>query len=205
MPAHKHRQKRSIKTERQIVEAAARLFVERGYSKVTMQQIADAAGIGKATLYYHTPSKEDLGLLVLDAHLDHFMGTVTEVAGADGTASARLRGLIDKLISWLTVGQQLVEFVMPQAGRSSARHARRLSSFRTHYLDTMERVLRDGMAAGEFRTDLDPAVTVRALLAMVVQYHVQSLRFRETMRIDDVREQLTSLALSAVHVRSDGQ
>lgn len=48
-----------------IVRAAFPLFVERGYDAVSMQEIADAVPIHKATLYHHFQNKDDLFLAVV--------------------------------------------------------------------------------------------------------------------------------------------
>lgn len=199
------KQKRSGQTQTGIVAAATSLFVQKGYSQVTMQDIADAAGIGKATLYYHTPSKEDLGLLVIDAHLDEFMDSAREAAGADRRAagadrpaSERFRAAVDLLTSWLSAGQELVEFMLPYRAKSSTKHMNRLKKFRRGYLDLLEGLVREGMASGEFRSDLDPAVAVRAILGMIVHFHVLATRFGEPYRIANVRDQLATMALAAL-------
>ena len=44
----------------QIVETASRLFYRQGYNLTGINQIIEEAGIAKASLYYHFPSKEDL-------------------------------------------------------------------------------------------------------------------------------------------------
>jgi AcrR family transcriptional regulator len=47
-------------TKEKIMKAAAKLFSERGYEKVTTREIAKAIGINSASIYYHFTSKEDL-------------------------------------------------------------------------------------------------------------------------------------------------
>jgi AcrR family transcriptional regulator len=54
--------------ERVLMEAQ-RLFVTRGFAEVSMQQIAEAAGMTKAALYYHFQNKEDLFLHVIEREL----------------------------------------------------------------------------------------------------------------------------------------
>ena len=49
-------------SRQRIVETARALFVERDYASVSMQQIADATGLRKASLYHHFKSKEELGV-----------------------------------------------------------------------------------------------------------------------------------------------
>ncbi|RJQ52548.1 MAG: TetR/AcrR family transcriptional regulator [Actinobacteria bacterium] len=196
-------QRRSRQTERQIVAAASDLFATKGYSSVTMQDIADAARIGKATLYYHTPSKEDLGLLVVDAHLDRFIEQAGELASADLSAADRLRSLVSALMGWLAAGRELVEFIMPERGNPPPKTMRRLKRFRSEYLDVLEAIVRDGVAAGEFRRDVDPDVAVRAVLGMILHFHILTIRFQEAYKIDDVRDQIADLALGGLLVRSE--
>ncbi|HEY8393966.1 MAG TPA: helix-turn-helix domain-containing protein, partial [Thermaerobacter sp.] len=50
--------------EQEIVEAARKLFREKGYYATTMQDIADAVGLQKASLYHYIKSKEALLLRI---------------------------------------------------------------------------------------------------------------------------------------------
>jgi AcrR family transcriptional regulator len=49
----------------QIISTATRLFLHQGYNLTGVNQIIEEAGIAKASLYYHFPSKEDLGVAYL--------------------------------------------------------------------------------------------------------------------------------------------
>lgn len=51
-----------------VLEAAARLFAERGAADVSMEEIARAAGVGKATLYRRFPDRASIAVALLDAH-----------------------------------------------------------------------------------------------------------------------------------------
>jgi AcrR family transcriptional regulator len=51
-----------------VLDAAARLFAERGGRAVTMEQIAAAAGVGKATLYRRYPDVGSIAIALLDDH-----------------------------------------------------------------------------------------------------------------------------------------
>ena len=49
-----------ISTKDKILKAAARLFSEKGFDKVTTREIASAIGINSASIYYHFSSKEEI-------------------------------------------------------------------------------------------------------------------------------------------------
>ena len=56
-----------------IVEAASRLFLERGFGSVSMDEFAEAAGLARRTLYNQFTSKEEIFremLLKVSGHLD---------------------------------------------------------------------------------------------------------------------------------------
>jgi AcrR family transcriptional regulator len=65
-------------TEGRIVEAATAQFFERGYHGASMKELAAAAGIRSATLYYYFPSKEDLLVRIMEATLDDLFAEVEE-------------------------------------------------------------------------------------------------------------------------------
>ncbi|MGP3949289.1 ScbR family autoregulator-binding transcription factor [Streptomyces sp. 7N604] len=62
-------QQRAIRTRRQIVEAAAEVFAERGYAAASISEILSRAGVTKGSLYFHFASKEALLHGVLEGQL----------------------------------------------------------------------------------------------------------------------------------------
>lgn len=78
-----------------ILDAALKLFEQRGFSDVSMQQIADAAGVTKATLYHHFTGKEDLfATLVRDVINEFWQGTIAR-AQSDGPVEETLRSIVE--------------------------------------------------------------------------------------------------------------
>jgi len=56
------RERKKAQTRRRIAQTALRLFTERGFEAVTVNEIAEAAEVAKATLFAYFPSKESLAL-----------------------------------------------------------------------------------------------------------------------------------------------
>lgn len=73
-----------------ILEAAGRLFRERGYDATNMSAIADAANLSKGGLYFHFPSKEALLLATLTHEMDTFEQQVEERAATASDPPQRL-------------------------------------------------------------------------------------------------------------------
>jgi AcrR family transcriptional regulator len=82
-----------------IVEAAGRLFGERGYDATRLDDIAAAAGVTKPILYRHFDTKRALYLALLERHRDDLASFAAMIDAEEGTADERLRTVLDV---WLT-------------------------------------------------------------------------------------------------------
>jgi AcrR family transcriptional regulator len=68
-----------------VLRQAHALFIERGFAEVSMQQIADASGMTKASLYYHFKDKEDLFAHVVQHESQRLIhGVTAELDGVEG-------------------------------------------------------------------------------------------------------------------------
>lgn len=145
-----------LRTER-VLDAAAELLLRWGYQKVTIDEIARRAGIGKGTVYLHFPNKDALFLtLLLRAQRRSAAALLAEIEADPANALlSRVVSLVylavsaDPVLRALYLGDaavlgRLVHEATETLGDLAAERAR---SVREHL-----RVLRD---AGAVRTDLD--------------------------------------------------
>lgn len=63
-------------TRTEIISVAMRLFVDNGYDKTSLREIADEIGVTKAALYYHFRTKEDIVRAAMDAYAGRVTATV---------------------------------------------------------------------------------------------------------------------------------
>jgi len=83
-----------------IVEAAGRLFGERGYEGTPLDDVAAAAGVTKPVLYRHFDSKRDLYLALLARHRDD-LPTFGEAMPDEGSQRERLRAVLDIWLAYV--------------------------------------------------------------------------------------------------------
>ena len=150
----------------EIIEAAARVFAERGYHGASTQDIADVLGIRQASLYYYFPSKEVALEVVCTMCVEEFVDREAEVAAGPDTASEKIRRIVHALLAPMRDRRDFVwvflreRHHLPDASRRRVgRHSRRLER-------TIQGVFEAGVRSGEFRSDLDCRLATLALLGM---------------------------------------
>jgi AcrR family transcriptional regulator len=151
---------------RTVLEAAARLFAQRGFGGTNLQDIADALGISRPALYYYFKSKDDI-LASLVEEVTVFSGhQATELAAkADFNPSETLRQMVYSHAKWLL--EHSIEFRVVDRTENDLPAATR----RTHdkakraLLDNFIRTIERGIELGHFRP-VDATVTAFSVIGM---------------------------------------
>jgi AcrR family transcriptional regulator len=149
----------------QMVRAAARLFSERGYHGTSMQHLADALGLLRGSLYAHIGSKEELLFDVVDEGANRFLERAEAARNLRAPASERLKhlliGHVETAIEHLDAGT-----VFLNEWRYLSKELRAIvRDKRDRYEAVVRGIVADGIAAGEFRADLDVPLAARLVLS----------------------------------------
>jgi TetR/AcrR family transcriptional regulator, fatty acid metabolism regulator protein len=88
--------KRSPKQE-EVLRIAYRLMGTKGMHRMTLQDVADAAGMSKANVVYHYKTKEDLVLSAMQWVLERVAARVVEATGSATGRDAKIRAMIDAI------------------------------------------------------------------------------------------------------------
>jgi AcrR family transcriptional regulator len=81
-----------------ILDAVDDLLARYGYRKMTMEDVASEAGIGKGTIYLHFPSKEDLVLSHVDRIVERVAARMREVASSGLAPAERVRRMLSERV-----------------------------------------------------------------------------------------------------------
>jgi AcrR family transcriptional regulator len=83
----------------EIIQVAARLFRERGYSAVTMRDLATDLGIKAASLYNHITSKQQILSEIILVIAEEFTDGIEEIAVMEADATVKLKAVVAQHIS----------------------------------------------------------------------------------------------------------
>ena len=77
-------------TKSQLLAEAETLVRRQGYAAFSYADLAERVGIRKASIHHHFPTKEDLGMAVIDAYLDRFVAALEHLSDRPVNAKAKL-------------------------------------------------------------------------------------------------------------------
>lgn len=150
--------------EDQILDAAEALMARLGYAKMTMQDIAERAGLGRRTLYLHYPSREEVALCTIDRIVERLLARMNAIACGADSAQSRLEAMLVLRVMhrFDSVRDYYQNFNAMFASLRSAYLARREGYFAAE-IEALREVIDDGVQAGVF-APCDAAETARTLL-----------------------------------------
>ncbi len=171
-----------------ILEAAARLFAERGVEAVTMDEIAAAAGVGKGTLFRRFGDRAGLALALLEESERALQGLILRgppPLGPGAPAAERLIAFLGALLDLLEEHTELIvcsETATPGARYRSGLHA----AWRTHVAVLLR----------EARPDADADVLAEVVLAPLAGDLYRHLRRDRGVDRGRIRAAISALARS---------
>jgi AcrR family transcriptional regulator len=161
---------RRSEREDQLLEAATRLFRQKGYHNTSMQDIADALGVQKGSLYYYIDSKEELLRQLLE-RATSFLGTqIDEIYATDLCPTEKLRRALENHAETMMTNLDLVAVYLKEYRSLPPARLKEALAVRKHYEQVLMQILDDGIASGEFRP-VNVRLVVYGLLGMLNWTH----------------------------------
>jgi AcrR family transcriptional regulator len=162
MPPHKDSRKR-------LVQAALKLFSARGYYHTAIADILKESGVTRGSLYYHFPSKKELGF----AAIDEMMRLLAEEGAGrhlrtDEHPIDTMLKMIDELpgLVKLQTGEALTPSLAVRLGAVDAEFRERLATRYAVLIDELEAILRRGVAEGQIVESVDPRMLTGVFVVM---------------------------------------
>jgi TetR/AcrR family transcriptional regulator, cholesterol catabolism regulator len=185
-----------LMTRENILEAAAQVFRQKGFHGASMQDIAEAVNLQKASLYHHVSSKQEILLAILDRALELLLERISAISNQNIRADEKLQQMIRTYLQILAENTDLSAVLLFEhrslERRQHARHVPNRDKFEALWRE----VLVEGVTAKLFQCD-DPALTARAILGImnwtITWYHPEG-----RLEIDGIADHYSNLLLNGL-------
>lgn len=145
---------RGVEKRGAILEVAARIFAERGYGETDVQLIADAAGVGKGTVYRHFGTKQDLFLAAADEGMKRLEAALLRVVGVAEEPVEAIRRAALTYAEFFHRNPHFLELILMQRAEFRGSIPDTHLVYRAKNRGAFEAIFRAGVEAGTF-CDLD--------------------------------------------------
>lgn len=149
----------------EMVEAAAKLFSQRGYHGTSIQHLADALGLQKGSLYSHIGSKEELLFDVVNDGADRFLERGEQAHAMPAFASVRLRRLLVNHVETAIEHLHAATVFLNEWRYLSEDRRRIVQEKRDRYEQIVRDIVDEGVSTGEFRDDANVRFAARLVLS----------------------------------------
>ena len=146
-----------------ILDAAVKVFAERGFHSATVAGIAKAAGVADGTIYLYFKGKDDLLIRLFDESMTALLAEAREALARERSAPEKLRRFIQLHLAVVERNPDLAAVLIVELRQSAqflkAADRQKLAA----YIDVIAEVVRAGQESGELDRDISPATVKRAV------------------------------------------
>lgn len=150
----------------EVLDAAAEVFSAKGYHGASTKDIADRLGLRQGSLYYYFPSKEQALDVVCQAGVQLHVDGLEILMAQPGSALSKFKALIANHVEPIRDRRDYVRVFLRDRFDLPGPERRKIGAVARRYEDMIETLLRQGIAEGAFRPDLDCRMTALAIIAM---------------------------------------
>jgi AcrR family transcriptional regulator len=153
-------------TKAHILREAERLFAKRGYSGVSMREIAEACKMTKANLYYYFKDKESLYVQVLEQDMLALISALEQASQQGSTCHEKIARLTETFMTLVCEKNTLIQMTMRHFGGLEREIRGLVRRYRVQLMQPIERVLKEGVRRRELRA-LNTRLAALSLFGMM--------------------------------------
>lgn len=188
--------KKSSRKFNEIVNAAAKVFREKGYKEATLEDIAGEVGMLKGSLYYYINKKEDLLYAVVERPLGEMTENLKEIVNSSDSPSVKLeKALKNHIYSFEKYQSELFVWISIEWFKSE--FGGDIATLGDEYDQLFRKIVLEGIEKKEFRSDLDPKLMTFAIFG-VFNYMQRWYSPNNTFTFNEISRQFNAFVLQGI-------
>lgn len=182
-----------------IVEAAAKVFQEKGFAAASLEDIAAEVGMWKGSLYHYIDSKEELLLAVVKEPAEHILNDLRHVSALDLPPAEKIR-LVAKAHGHVleTTFVYASVYLQEVAGR---KRSTEWAARDREYVQLITRMIEEGIDRGDFSPQIDPRTATFTLIG-ALNWVTRWYKPEGALTAGKIAEQICTNFLNGVITRS---
>ena len=187
------------RTRRRILQAAIRLFAKHGFHAVSVDQIVGQARVNKRMVYHYFGSKDALFEAALSEVYKRIEETEFHAVERGRSPREKLSRLLESYFEFLDEEPEftrLLQWENLEKGRHLTKENHLLT--KNPFLERFRAIVQDGVATGEFRSDLDVTHLMIHFIGLCFIYHSNQFSLSQSLELDLGNAKVKARGLSQV-------
>lgn len=176
------------------IEAAARVFAEKGFHGATTSDIASEMGIQQGSLYYYFKSKEEALQEVCEYDFSNYVQRMQKICNKAQPFEAKMLAIVTSHLTNYSQKNNAMKVHNEQRLFLPAERRVVLKELGTHYRQLLEQTLIEGMQQGVVRNDIDTHFVAYSIIGICNSWGVNLFR-DESLNVFETIEQCADLIL----------
>lgn len=153
---------------RELLQAASAVFKRKGLQAASINDVAAELGSDRASVYYYYASKEEIFHDLVGQVIEELVVATEAIAASDAAASEKLAQLLELVFDSFEANYPYqyiyIQEDMTRIQRQESASSARLLDLADRYEAVIAGIIRDGIASGDLRDDVDPQLLTLAVL-----------------------------------------
>jgi AcrR family transcriptional regulator len=154
------------KRRHEIFHQVVNVFLKKGFQETSMREIAEAARLGKSTLYDYFKTKDEILVYFFEDHLNDLIEETQQIARQSLSADVRLRKITEAYIASLQANKNLFLKLTMEMQRLKPDSQKQIQVRRHAYQDMIRTLIEQGIREGVFRK-VNSLLAARLLISAV--------------------------------------
>ena len=154
------------KKRHEIFHQVVNIFLKKGFQETSMREIAEAAGLGKSTLYDYFKTKDEILVYFFEDQLNDMTEEAQSIALQNLSADKRLRQVMEKYLENLRANRNLFLKLSLESQRLKLESQKQVQEKRHAYQDLIRALIDEGIREGVFR-EVNSLLAARLLISTI--------------------------------------
>ena len=150
----------------EIFHQVVNVFLKKGFQETSMREIAEAAGLGKSTLYDYFKTKEEILIYFFEDSFNDLTETAQTLAMQNAPADKRLRQIMEMYLESMQANKNLFLKLTLESQRLKLESQKVIQAKRHAFQDLVRALIEEGIREGVFRK-VNPLLAARLLISAI--------------------------------------
>jgi TetR/AcrR family transcriptional regulator len=179
--------KRDNLTEKAILDAADKVFTQKGYAAARMEDIAKEAGINRALLHYYFRSKDKMFDMIFDQRVREFFSGLAGIVFSERNLEEKIRAMVEHEITVILAHPYLPIFVLQELNQNPQRlldHAQKVGVHPSMLLRKFSAQVNEEIKEGKIR-NIDASQLLMNIMSMCIYPFIAKPILKTILEMDE--------------------